>query len=385
MLAEFNLFDVLGIARSELQHSKVLGWLLNPRGSHGVGDSLLREFLIRIVSEGNRIGVSHVSPGDVEGWNFIDVEVVRERHNIDILVIGKHEEFICFIENKVDSGEHSEQLTRYYATVKETYRGSKVLPVYLTPSGAPPSCKQDANRYVPIDYGRVADMVADTLRRRADTINPNVASFLEQYEQTLRRKILDTPSDLDRLALQIYSDHRDAVHQIIRSKPLLDITRWGIDPVVDRYGPEDLLHDHHDGRYRRFYSKTLDGIPELMGGEWTDSGRVALFEFMYEEEEHLTLTFMVGPGDQEIRERLWELGIRKEFENAWNLERNLKDGRHFPIYVKTILNVQDYTPFDTEGAVRKVEMAVVDFFEQDYWNIVNAVLEEFRHSEMGSE
>ena len=82
---------------------------------------------------------------------------------------------------------------------------------------------------------------------------------------------------------------------------------------------------------------------------------------------------------------MWELGKRKRFENVWNLERNLKDGRHFPIYVRPILEGQDFSPFDPEEAIQKIEMAVSEFFEKDYWNIVNAVLEEFGHGELGSE
>ena len=37
LLADFNLFDVLGIARAEVQHSAFLAWLLDPRGSQAFG------------------------------------------------------------------------------------------------------------------------------------------------------------------------------------------------------------------------------------------------------------------------------------------------------------------------------------------------------------
>ena len=47
LLAEFNLFDVLSIARQETQHSAFLAWLLDPRGSHGLRDYFLRGFLHR--------------------------------------------------------------------------------------------------------------------------------------------------------------------------------------------------------------------------------------------------------------------------------------------------------------------------------------------------
>ena len=193
---------------------------------------------------------------------------------------------------------------------------------------------------------------------------------------------MDTSSDLDRLALKVYSNHREAINRIINTKEVMNVTTWAIDPTIDRHRPEDLLAD----KYCRFYSKSLDAIDTLKGGRnWTPFGRIALLEFMYVEESHLTLTLMVGPGDQETRERLWELGKREGFENSWNHERQMKGGRHFAIYVRPILEGQDFSPFDPVEAVQKIEIAVADFFEQDYWSIVNAVLEEFGHGEMGSE
>ena len=38
----FNLFDVLKISRTEIRHSNMLGWLLNPNENHGMGDAFLR-------------------------------------------------------------------------------------------------------------------------------------------------------------------------------------------------------------------------------------------------------------------------------------------------------------------------------------------------------
>ena len=197
---------------------------------------------------------------------------------------------------------------------------------------------------------------------------------------------MDTPSDIDRLASQVYSNHRDAIDRIIETKQRMNVTTWAIDPAIGRHGPEDLLEDNHATRYRRFYSKALDEIQELRKGErWTESRRMALFEFMYREEIHLTLTLMIGPGDQGTRERLWALGKRKSFEDSWYLEGNLKDGRHFPIYTKTILNQHDFSPFDPGEAHQKIDEAVSEFFENDYWAIVNAIREEFELGGPGTE
>ena len=386
MLAEFNLFDVLGVARSELRHSRVLEWLIDPRGSHGLGNSFLRGFLKCISSDGDRTGVSRVSPAVVDGWDLLDVETVRERDRIDILVVGESDGFVCLIENKVDSKEHTNQLSRYLKVVEQRYPCLKVLPVYLTPVGAKPSKERDAERFVSLGYSEIVELLRDVLETRVAMVNSNVAVFLEQYEQTLRRRILDTPSDIDRLASQVYSNHRDAIDRIIVTKQRMNVTNWAIDPAIDRHGPEDLLEGNHGNRNRRFYSKALDEIQELRKGvRSTESGRMALFQFIYFEEDRLTMYLMIGPGDQGLRERLWALGKRKEFENSSNHERQMKDGRHFAIYAKIILNKQDYSPFDPGEARHKIENSVSEFFEHDYWTIVNAIREEFGQDGLGSE
>ena len=383
MLTEFNLFNVLGVERSELQHSRVLEWLLDPSGSHGLGNSFLRGFLTCISSECDKAGVSTAV---VDGWDLLNVETEREQDRIDILVVGESDGFVCLIENKIDSEEHTDQLSRYLKVVERRYPCLKALPVFLTPVGAKPSKDRDAERYVSLGYSEIADLLRDVLETRAATVNANVAVFLEQYEQTLRRRILDTPSDIDRLASQVYSNHRDAIDRIIVTKQRMNVTNWAIDPAIDRHGPEDLLEGNHGNRDRRFYSKALDEIQELRKGvRSTESGRMALFQFIYFEEDRLTMYLMIGPGDQGLRERLWALGKRKEFENSSNHERQMKAGRHFAIYAKIILNKQDYSPFDPGEARHKIENSVSEFFEHDYWTIVNAIREEFGLDRLGSE
>ena len=41
LLSEFNLFEAVGVVRQELRHSDFLGFLLDPRQSHGLGDVYL--------------------------------------------------------------------------------------------------------------------------------------------------------------------------------------------------------------------------------------------------------------------------------------------------------------------------------------------------------
>ena len=146
LLAEFNLFDVLNIAGRELQHSAFIRWLLDPKGSHGLRDYFLRVFLSQAAAAAQQQGIlGIVSPIEVDGWGLSDVEVVNERHYIDILALSESDGFACLIENKIFSPEGQGQLRGYLQTVEETYPGLQPFPVFLTPAGIAPAEEHDKN------------------------------------------------------------------------------------------------------------------------------------------------------------------------------------------------------------------------------------------------
>ena len=138
LLADFNIFDVLGIARAELRHSAFLAWLLDPRGSHGLRDYFLRTFLLQVAKEASSLGVGDITPFEVDSWKLNDIEIFTERHRIDILILGTDDSFVCLIENKIGSGEHGDQLSRYLQTAQEEYESPYIIPIFLTPDGRNP-------------------------------------------------------------------------------------------------------------------------------------------------------------------------------------------------------------------------------------------------------
>ena len=48
--SKFNLFDILKITRTEIRHSNMLSWLLNPNENHGLNDSVIRGFIQYVVT-----------------------------------------------------------------------------------------------------------------------------------------------------------------------------------------------------------------------------------------------------------------------------------------------------------------------------------------------
>ena len=380
--AEFNLFDVLDIARRELQHSAFLAWLLDPLGSHGLRDYFLRHFLSQAAAEARDRGIGEFTPLDVDGWKLdnVDVEVVTERHNIDILLVDRADEFVCLIENKIGSGEHDDQLSHYIEIVENEYEGLIPFPIFLTPEGIDASAADDAERWVPFGYQKVADIIERVLSTRRSVIGSSVAGFLEQYASNLRRHVLDTTGNIDELALRMYDNHRAAIEIIVKAKANRDSlgreSGWGvIDSCVQMYAP-DRGRDFDGQHAHRFFLKSLEGIEPLrMGDGWTKSGRVLLFELKHT--GPLNLFLYLGPGPKEPRQLIYDLVKRGCVHGVTMHQAKSLSGRWHQLYKKSILSKGDYNPFDPEKARPKVEQAVKAFYSEDYWPIVSAIRQAF--------
>ena len=117
-IGRFNIFDALGIARVEIRHSNFLAWLLTPSESHGQGDLFLKAFLMDVLRKARQKGAEPpISAVELDGADLRGVEVRREWRNIDLLIRCDKPRFVIAIENKIDSGEHGNQLERYKDTV----------------------------------------------------------------------------------------------------------------------------------------------------------------------------------------------------------------------------------------------------------------------------
>lgn len=177
-IGRFNIFDVLRIARVEIRHSNYLAWVLTPGESHGQGDLFLNSLLMDILRKTRQQGVTPpISPVELDGADLKGVEIRREWRNIDILITCEEPSFVIAIENKVDSGEHSNQLQRYEDTVAAEFPDAKRLFVYLTPEGDEASDPD----WVTYSYAELHRVFVRTRKANAGAIGGDVAVFLEHY------------------------------------------------------------------------------------------------------------------------------------------------------------------------------------------------------------
>ena len=153
LYARKNLFDILGIARNEQYHSRMLRWVLDPSETHGLGTFPLRKFLqaialAKIKYIGNKS--ENLSPELLEAFVtescriddarvWLEQSTGNKRGRVDLVAevemkIGNKEKTLPIVlENKVETNEHSQQTEKYKEWAEEEYsdRGKYFTPVYL--------------------------------------------------------------------------------------------------------------------------------------------------------------------------------------------------------------------------------------------------------------
>lgn len=213
LLDRFNLFEATGFVRQELRHSDFLAFLLDPKGNHELGGAFIERLLRRVLALDGDTPVPMTST-ELEQWDLSRMEVRREWQYVDILLLDEGHELAVIIENKIGTGEHDNQLPRYLDVVGQHFPGWRIVPLYLTPDGDPPS----HGSYLPVSYRLVCDVIDGLAEDLSSVVDPNLKVALEQYSDLLRRNVL-TDSDVAKLCRTIYQDHKRALDLIFAHRP----------------------------------------------------------------------------------------------------------------------------------------------------------------------
>ncbi len=184
---EWNVFRVIGMERYEVAfHSPFLTELLKPRGSHGQGRLFLNSFL-------KQIGGLTTTEIESSGWY-----VVSETENIDLRISNDALQKAIFIENKIDTIAHSEQLSRYYELWRDQYSNGGAF-VYLTIWGDP-APDRGFGQSPPYKYSR--QEIEASLRRLSykRNISDWLTSMLGMIEpQKLKQSIIQYIETIDNI------------------------------------------------------------------------------------------------------------------------------------------------------------------------------------------
>lgn len=295
--SKFNIFEALGTRRQELRHSDFLSYILDPNRPHGLGDRFLRDFLLHTSNVGSSTDV--FSALSLRLMPLDGVSVKREKHRVDVL-IEMAGSWAVVIENKIDAGEHGDQLLRYKEVVAAHLGGVPSLLLYLTPSGELPS----DDDWAPISHTAVRNLAEKWSQENSVPLHTRNA--LSDYKEFLEAYVLEDSKTAE-MCREIYKKHREAIDLLIQHIP--DIKHTALDAAqqaTERLAEKGIIK--LDDRYKkvnRFFDATLENLlPEVSSqGSWTKSNKGILFEWEVTSNQ-VRLDLVVGPIASKEKERI---------------------------------------------------------------------------------
>lgn len=299
-LSEFNVFRALKIEQVEIRHSNVLAWLLDPDGSHGLSDNVLRRMLsnVLLLSE---TSISGISAAEVELMDFSDIEVLREWKNIDILLIDRGHRIVLFFENKINSGESKGQLVKYKRIIDEEFPDYTLVPVFLTLTGQQ-SIDQEATGYITYSHEQLLSLLTKLFEQRKSQLAEAVQVFLQQYLDTLRRLTMQD-KELIELCKRIYRKHQTAIDMIIEYGKA-SVFQQAVEDLLEKEGDFEVHYSSY--AYVWFIPNSwIKLIPEN-GIAWTNMKRpISVCCWIEDWKDSFSIHFEVSKmSDPDLRLRL---------------------------------------------------------------------------------
>ena len=313
-----NIFDVLKVAKNEIRHSNILAWILYPNGSHGLGDSVIREFVKELLIDNKKYFYDKkINTIDLLLIDYNNFYILREWYNIDLILISDVSKIIICIENKIDSDEHNNQLSRYEKIINENYEDYKKVFIYLTPD------MRNASEESWISYGYAGIKRIIENRIKDNGIQANVRMILEDYIDTLRRYVVKD-DELIKICEDIYRKHKVALDLIFENRPDIysNISQSIIELCEKR---DDIIFDktYSSKTYVRFTTKEFDEIFKPILGVKSGWGCATPYCFEFQIKDSIRLAFVLTSVNQpeEVKKRCEKafniISPTKEMKNDW--------------------------------------------------------------------
>lgn len=359
-LAEFNIFEAIGVVRQEIRHSNFLAFLLDPSQNHRLDDIFLKRFLKRVLLETDNptdTNNAKISPVDIDIADLTDSEIRREWQNIDILIHSPRNKLICAIENKIDSGEHSDQLKRYQNIIDIEYKNYRKILIYLTPEG---SLASETNWRV-YSHSQVVEIIDSICKSYKSTLGADIYTLMTHYSTLIRRHIVSN-SEIAELCRKIYFKHRQALDLIIEHRPdlqseiVLEIKKL-LNPRIES---KEIFADFWNKGYTSFGAKHWENKLE---------SRILIY-FQFENlPGSLIMRVQIGydndkDKNKEIRQKIWELLQNQDYSKVF--KKTKLNRRYTTIYNKQILHKIDYEDGDIENMIKKLQDFWEDFINNDF-------------------
>lgn len=208
---QFNIFHVCGVNHYEVTHSAILAEFLNPKASHGQGDTYLKEFL-SVVGDVGLPSAFETSEASVT------TEYPTSCGRLDILISNNKGQAII-IETKIYAGDQWEQLKRYDNFSSQKYHVGNYAILYLTLWGDEAS-KQSGEgvRYKCISY---KDTIQEWLKRCIciSAQRPLIRETMIQYSNLIKELTNQTMDAMNKNELlELMANNAEVVAEIFNNQ-----------------------------------------------------------------------------------------------------------------------------------------------------------------------
>ena len=189
-------------------------------------------------------------------------------------------------------------------------------------------------------------------------------------------------SDIEEICRKIYQKHSTALDLIFQYKPDMELEVSKIvQGIINKH--KHLILESPGKTYIRFISNSLDNIvpKKGQGWGWVPSGRMLLFEFENYNKK-MILKLVVGPGENEIRNALYE--IAKMDTKLFNTSDRKLTPKWLTIYKREYLKVRDYEDADKVDLEASISKKFETFITDDLPRIEKHISDNWHYSELAS-
>src|SRR5574344_369049 len=212
-LTQFCFFTPLNLDNLEVMHSSILAWLLGKK-------DFLTAFFKQIETQKNTdTKEKYLIPLKTDTLDNlfkaekinIKTEKVINNGRMDILITCKNPKFVCVIENKTQTTDHSNQLWKYGKFLDENFEGYEKLRIYIHPSANQDEFKFDKEYvYIQMNYCNVISALNNAIKE--ETIKKE-KSFMKQY-----KILLEKETDINNMCNNIYNKYSNFFNKIQNRK-----------------------------------------------------------------------------------------------------------------------------------------------------------------------
>ncbi|UYV37712.1 PD-(D/E)XK nuclease family protein [Rhodobacteraceae bacterium D3-12] len=381
--SKFCPFEAIGMVRQEIRHAHFLSFILDPNRPHPFQDHLLKGFLQEVVAQAQD-GQIDIQPLNIHCSDFSGALVYRERSDIDFMIeipstafSSKAKGLVVTVELKVDASESKHQLRKYYNQITADYPDEdwERAFVFLTLDATSPS-EENTKNWIPVSVFDVINRLDLELQAREYT--GEAAELYRSYSAMIRRHLVND-EDLARLAKSIWAKHREALEALYEYWPDLqaEVIDWIRDnpaelvtAVKDATG-FTLVPDTSSTRLLRFGVSEWAALDGFQDGDtdWVKSGSLMVLELADWGDGRLRFTFVLGPGDVDVREEVYKKVLEKVDEGKIKIGRRtsaIKKWKHLSF--ADVQTAKEYTKaeeseIDAEELGRKAIKKMASFLK----------------------